>query len=99
MAEDPGVDVVLVAGVPATPFLDNLPRGEGHSEDIEGAFSVPSRLVELFRAAAKPMVFSVDSGGLYDAGVLRMRRAGLPCYRRIDRAIRALAAFVRWHRA
>ena len=40
------------------------------------------------------MVFSVDSGSLYEACVQMMKRAGLPCFRKVDRATRALAAFV-----
>jgi acyl-CoA synthetase (NDP forming) len=36
LCDDPGVDVIVVAGVPATPFLDSLARGEGHREDVEG---------------------------------------------------------------
>jgi hypothetical protein len=60
---------------------------------------VPSRLVALFRATRKPVVFSVDAGARFDPGVRIMRRAGLPCYRRVDRAIWALAEFARWHLA
>jgi acyl-CoA synthetase (NDP forming) len=97
LVEDPGVDVVLVAGVPATPYLENLAPGAGHSEDVTRDGSVVSRLVEVFRATRKPVVFSVDAGALYDPGVRLMRQAGLPCYRRVDRAIRALATFARWH--
>jgi hypothetical protein len=35
----------------------------------------------------------VDSGTLYDPLVQAMRRAGLPTFRRVDRATRALARF------
>ena len=40
------------------------------------------------------MVFSVDAGQLYDPCVRMMLRAGLPTFRKVDRATRALAAFV-----
>jgi hypothetical protein len=86
--------VVLVAGVPATPFLDTLPRGEGHREDVEGEGGLATRLAAVFRATEKPVVFSVDSGTLYDPLVQAMRRAGLPTFRRVDRATRALARFI-----
>jgi acyl-CoA synthetase (NDP forming) len=92
--DDPGVDALVVAGVPATPFLENLEAGPGHDEDVSRASSLPRRLIGLFNAARKPMVFSVDAGERYDAGVRLMRRAGLPCFRRVDRATRALAAVV-----
>jgi acyl-CoA synthetase (NDP forming) len=94
LTEDPGVDVLVVAGVPATPFLDTLGRGEGHREDVAGARGLATLLAELFRATRKPVVFSVDSGALYDPLVTAMRGAGLPTFRRVDRATRALARFV-----
>ncbi len=94
IASDPGVDAVVVAGVPATPALETLARSDEHDEDISRPGSYPSRLIEIFRASAKPFVFSVDSGALYDGCVQRMREAGLPCFRKVDRAMRALGAFV-----
>ncbi|MCL4821714.1 MAG: acetate--CoA ligase family protein [Vicinamibacteria bacterium] len=90
---DDAVDAVVVGGVPATPALDDLPAGLGHGEDIEREASLPQRLIKIFRASTKPMVFSVDAGPLYDPFALAMLRAGLPTFRKIDRATRALAAF------
>jgi acyl-CoA synthetase (NDP forming) len=94
LLEDPQVDALVVAGVPATPYLEDLPPGEGHDEDIARETSLPSRLIRLFRASRKPLVFSVDSGPLYESCVQTMMRAGLPCFRKVDRAMRALAAFL-----
>ncbi|HYN01462.1 MAG TPA: acetate--CoA ligase family protein [Vicinamibacteria bacterium] len=94
LAEDTGVQALVVAGVPATPFLDSLGRGEGHREDVEGEQGLATLLARFFRETAKPVVFSVDSGTLYDPLVAAMRRAGLPTFRRVDRATRALARFI-----
>jgi acyl-CoA synthetase (NDP forming) len=94
LAEDPGVNAMVVAGVPATPFLDSLGRGEGHQEDVEGEKGLATLLAAFFRGTAKPVVFSVDSGALYDPLVAAMRRAGLPTFRRVDRATRSLARFI-----
>jgi acyl-CoA synthetase (NDP forming) len=94
LAADPNVDVLVVAGVPATPFQNTLARGEGHHEDVEGEDGLSTRLVAFFHSTAKPVVFSVDSGALYDPLARAMRRAGLPTFRRIDRATRAVARFV-----
>jgi acyl-CoA synthetase (NDP forming) len=91
---DPGVDAAVVAGVPATPYLESLEPGDGHAEDVARDSSLPSRLQRVFHASEKPIVFSVDAGPLYDACVQRMKRAGLPCFRKVDRATRALAAFL-----
>ena len=94
LLDDPGVDAVVVAGVPATPYLEDLASGGDHGEDIGRETSLPSRLIRIFRSTPKPMVFSVDSGALYEACVQMMKRAGLPCFRKVDRATRALAAFL-----
>jgi acyl-CoA synthetase (NDP forming) len=94
LAEDPGVDALVVAGVPATPFLDTLGRAEGHREDAAGEKGLATLLAAFFRSTAKPVVFSVDSGALYDPLVAAMRRSGLPTFRRVDRATRALARFI-----
>jgi acyl-CoA synthetase (NDP forming) len=94
LAEDPGVHALVVAGVPATPFLDSLARGEAHREDVEGEQGLATQLVRFFSETTKPVVFSVDSGALYDPLVAAMRRGGLPTFRRVDRATRALARFI-----
>jgi acyl-CoA synthetase (NDP forming) len=94
LADDPNVDAVVVAGVPATPFQNSLARGEGHSEDVTGVDGLATRLSALFEKTSKPVVFSVDSGALYDPLARAMGEAGLPTFRRIDRATRALARFV-----
>jgi acyl-CoA synthetase (NDP forming) len=94
LAEDPAVDALVVAGVPATPFLDTLAKGEAHGEDVVGPGGLATLLTGVFRATAKPAVFSVDSGALYDPLALALRRAGLPTFRRVDRATRSLARFL-----
>jgi acyl-CoA synthetase (NDP forming) len=93
LLDDDDVDVVVASPVPPTPFLENLPAGPGHGEDISRPTSLPSRLITLFGTASKPMVACVDSGDLYTPGVEMMQRAGVPCFRRIDRAMRALAEY------
>jgi len=94
LLDDPGVDAAVVAGIPATPYLETLARGAGHEEDAGRDTSLPSRLIRLFRGTSKPVVFSVDAGPLYDPCVQAMKGAGLPCFRKVDRATRALATFV-----
>jgi acyl-CoA synthetase (NDP forming) len=94
LADDPGVNALVVGGVPATPALDSLGAGEGHRENAEGERGLATLLAGFFRATTKPVVFSVDSGKLYDPLVGAMSRAGLPTFRRVDRATRALARFI-----
>jgi acyl-CoA synthetase (NDP forming) len=94
MLEDPGVDAVLVSPIPVTPALDNLPPDlvGGHAENIHAAGSLSQELLRLFRACRKPMAVCVDSGRLYDDFVTVLQRGGIPVYRKIDRASRALSA-------
>lgn len=94
LASDPGVDAAVVAGVPATPFQNSLGAGEGHGEDVEGPEGLATALTAFFESTPKPVVFSLDSGPLYDPLARAMGRAGLPTFRRIDRATRALARFL-----
>jgi len=96
IAEAPEVDALIVSAVPATPALDILaPDLSGrHDENIFSMHSLPGELIRLSRESSKPMVFVIDSGRLYDPSVLLLERAGLPVYRKIDRASRALSAAV-----
>lgn len=95
MLEDDGVDALLVSPIPVTPALDNLSpdlAGGTHQENIHSPGSLPSELLALFRKTGKPFAVSVDSGRLYDDFVQVLQRGGIPVWRKIDRASRALSA-------
>ena len=94
MVDDPTVDALLVSPVPVTPALDNLaPDLSGaHGENIHSPGSLPNGLLELFRRTTKPVAVAVDSGRLYDDFVFVLQRGGIPVWRKIDRASRALSA-------
>jgi acyl-CoA synthetase (NDP forming) len=95
LLDDPGVDALIVSPVPVTPALDNLaPDLVGtHSENIHAPGSLPQELLRVFRTTKKPVVVNVDSGRLYDDFVAVLQRGGIPVWRKIDRASRALSAF------
>jgi len=95
LLDDENVRCAVISIVCPTPFLENLERGDEHKEDITRRTSLPNRMVRVFKDTAKPVVFAIDSGALYDPFVAMMEKAGLPCFRKIDRAIRALSNFVR----
>ena len=97
MLDDPGVDMLLVSPIPVTPALDILapdPYG-AHAENLFSRESLAQELLRLFRETQKPVVVNVDSGRLYDDFVMVLQRGGIPVYRKIDRASRALAALCR----
>ena len=89
------VDVGILSAVPVTPALDNLPADPDgkHREDMEGKDSHPSRMIGICQASAKPAVVVVDSGRIYDPMCRMIEKAGIPVFRKIDRAARALAAY------
>jgi len=91
---DPGVDALLVSPIPVAPSLDDLPPdlSGAHAENIFAPRSLPQELLRLFAATRKPVAVSVDSGRLYDAFVQVLQRGGIPVYRKVDRASRALSA-------
>ncbi len=97
LLRSPAVDLAIVSSVPVTPALDNLepdPRGR-HREDLRSPESQPSRLIELLAGSPKPAVMVIDSGPLYDPMARMMERAGIPVFRKIDRAAAALGALCR----
>lgn len=91
---DDGVDCLLASNVAPTPFMENLPAGEGYSENILHENSYPNVTIRVFNSTSKPMIVCLNSGPLYDPAVRMMEDAGIPCYRKIDRAMKALGLFV-----
>ncbi|OQY27828.1 MAG: hypothetical protein B6244_09240 [Candidatus Cloacimonetes bacterium 4572_55] len=94
MLEDPEVDCAVVSAVPITGALNTLPAGERHREDIERETSFPQRLIRAIKNSDKPVVVAIDSGHLYDPCARKIEAAGIPTFRRIDRAVKALALYL-----
>jgi acyl-CoA synthetase (NDP forming) len=94
LLEDPAVDALLVSPIPVTPALEDLPPDLAgiHAENIFAPGSLSQELLRLFSESRKPMAVCVDSGRLYDDFVTVLQRGGIPVYRKIDRASRALSA-------
>ena len=94
LVEDETTDAVLVSPVPVTPALDVLPPdlAGAHGENVHAPGSLAHGLLGLFRSTTKPIVVAVDSGRLYDDFVTVLQRGGIPVWRKIDRASRALSA-------
>jgi acyl-CoA synthetase (NDP forming) len=92
---DPNVDAVIVSAVPVTQALDDLPPDPDgtHPENIYSMSSLPQELMRVFRASSKPFAVAVDSGRIYDDCVRLLQRSGVPVFRKIDRATRALSRY------
>lgn len=100
LLEDENTDCVVVSAVSPTPNLENMTLKKENGEYIENVrneTSLPNQLIKVFERYNKPMLVCVDSGKLYDEGVEMLKMAGIPCFRKIDRAMRAMSAFVSYH--
>jgi acyl-CoA synthetase (NDP forming) len=95
--DGPDVDVAILSAVPVTGALDTLARAAdgSHREDIEQPASLGRRWLEILATRRKPAVVVIDSGALYDPLCRQIEAAGVPVFRKIDRAARAVAAFCR----
>ncbi len=94
--DSPEVDCGIIASVPVTGALDNLPAAAdgSHPEDLAAAGSQPREFVRILSQSQKPAVVVVDSGPLYDPMVRLIEAAGIPVFRKIDQAARAFSRFV-----
>lgn len=93
----PDVDVAILSAVPVTGALDTLEAATdgAHREDISGPRALGHRWLEVLAATDKPAVVVVDAGSRYDPLCRQLEAAGVPVFRKIDRAARALAAHCR----
>jgi acyl-CoA synthetase (NDP forming) len=94
---DPDTDAAILSAVPVTGALETLPASEtgAHREDIARPGALGHRWLESLRDSPKPAVVVIDSGPMYDPLCRQLESAGVPVFRKIDRAARALAAFCR----
>ncbi|HSL97635.1 MAG TPA: CoA-binding protein, partial [Candidatus Deferrimicrobiaceae bacterium] len=87
------VDVAVIGNVPFTPTLRTIPL-----DDVGASLVVPGtiggRLVEQWWSTTKAWVTVVDAGPRYDPLAAALSAAGIPTFRTVDRAVRALAAVV-----
>jgi acyl-CoA synthetase (NDP forming) len=90
VAADEGVDLVVVGCVPLSAQLNTLAAGAGHDEDVSRAAAVGARLARVAAGCRTPIVVTIDSGALYDAMADGLLRAGVPVFRSVDRALRAI---------
>ncbi|MCD4656540.1 MAG: acetate--CoA ligase family protein [Planctomycetes bacterium] len=91
---DPGVDIIVASPTPPTSYLNTLPAGEGHVEDISRADSMPNEIIKIFKSSTKPLIAVVEGGYLYDPYRKMMEDAGIPVFKHIDQALMTMSTFV-----
>jgi acyl-CoA synthetase (NDP forming) len=87
------VDVAVIGDVPFTPALRTIPLDDDGASLLDPR-TVGGRLVELWRTTTKAWVTVVDAGPRYDPLARALEAAGIPTFRTVDRAVRALGEVV-----
>ena len=86
--DDDHVDVGIIGCVPMTGSLTTLAKDSRHDEDINDPASVVCLLSKLKETSPKAWIAVVDGGPQYDPMANRLNEAGIPTFRRADRALR-----------
>jgi len=94
MAEDPGVDGIVVGIVPLSPAVNSLPKGLRKGESLTSENGIATLLPLAVRGIDKPVLGVVDGGKLYDPLVELLEKGGVPVFRSSDRAVAALAKYI-----
>ena len=94
--DDPAVDLGVIGVVPLSAENRTLEPGPGHDDDVGAPDAIAARLVGLWAGTTKPWVAAVDAGERYDALAGLLEEGGIPTFRTVDRAVRALG---RWYTA
>ena len=94
LAEDPGVDAVVVGLDPLSPAMRTLAACETRQYDFGEPGSIAVEMPALLNALSTPVVGVVDAGRLYDPLVDELMAKGMAVFRSSDNAVRALAMYL-----
>jgi len=87
---DESVHLGLVGCVPLTGALQTLAPGDAHGENVGDETSIAMRLTRLKDEIPKPWVAAVDGGAMFDRMARLLEENGVPTFRTVERALRAL---------
>ena len=94
LAEDKGVDGLVVGLDPLSPSMQTLPEGARNGESLNSENGIATLFPALVHDCAKPVIGVVDGGRLYDPLADSLEQAGVPVFRSSDRAVSALAKYI-----
>ena len=94
LAQDPGVDAVVVGLDPLSPAMRTLAECEAQRYDFNDTGSIAVAMPQLISELEKPVVGVVDGGRLYDPLVDELIKKSMAVFRSSDRAVRALALYI-----
>ncbi|HAH32363.1 MAG TPA: hypothetical protein DCL44_08630 [Elusimicrobia bacterium] len=86
---------VVLSMIPLTPALNTLPKGGGpYPDDLDKSY-LPAVAAQM-KSAAKPVLFCVASGGLYDPYCDYALTLGMPVFRSADRAVEVYRKYLEY---
>ena len=94
LAQDPGVDAIVVGLDPLSPAMRTLAECETRQYDFKDADSIAVVMPQIIAHLDKPVVGVVDGGRLYDPLVDELMGQKMAVFRSSDRAVRALALYI-----
>jgi acyl-CoA synthetase (NDP forming) len=93
MAEEPGVDAVVVGLDPTSPVVRSLQQSARPGYDIASPESIVQTLPKLVASCPKPIVGVIDGGPLFDPMADKLMEQGVCIFRSSERATRALVRY------
>jgi acyl-CoA synthetase (NDP forming) len=93
MAEEPGVDAVVVGLDPTSPVVRSLQQSARPGYDIASPDSIVQALPKLVASCPKPIVGVIDGGPLFDPMADKLMEQGVCIFRSSERATRALVRY------
>jgi acyl-CoA synthetase (NDP forming) len=94
LAEDPGVDALVVGLDPLSPAMRTLAECEARQYDFKDPHSIAVAMPLMVANLEKPVVGVVDAGRLYDPLMDELMSKKMAVFRSSDRAVRALALYI-----
>ncbi|WP_028576335.1 acetate--CoA ligase family protein [Desulfomicrobium escambiense] len=94
LAEDPGVDAVILGLDPLSPAMHTLADTRVPAFDLGAEGSIAQLLPEVARLSDKPVIGVIDGGRLYDPLRDALMAGGVPVFPVCDRAVAALAQYI-----
>ncbi len=94
LANDPGVDAVVVSLGPLSPAMHTLEDSCNENFCMDQPGSILNRMIDLVEKSHTPIVTVVDGGRLYDPLRDALMARGVPVFTVCDKAIAALSLYI-----
>lgn len=94
MAQDPGVDAVIVSLDPMSPAMKTLDDTEIPAFDMHDDKSIRHLMTALVKTSRIPIVTVVDGGRLYDPLRQALMGDNIPVFNVCDKAVAALSLYI-----